>query len=236
VLHHPAYRARYAENLKRDLPRIPFVGVAVGMAERRPPARPVGKDAKPAVPEAGAPSFFPLSAIATMQSNATPAHDPAASAKLFHAFADAGKKLAALHVNYESAKEFKLKRIENKEVKLDWRVEAMKLVGRVTPCAPGLGERGRGGQRTARPTLSIRYNEFLTLEGIPPEVFDYKLGNRSALDWVIDQYRVTRDEKGNISSDPNRMDDEEYIVRLIGQVITVSLETQKIVAALPAIL
>jgi predicted helicase len=81
--------------------------------------------------------------------------------------------------------------------------------------------------------MDIIYNDFLTLEGIPPEVFDYKLGNRSALEWVIDQYRVTRDEKGGIASDPNRMDDEQYIVRLIGQVITVSLETIKIVDALP---
>src|ERR1017187_10784511 len=205
VLHHPAYRTRYAENLKRDLPRIPFIGVV----ERRSPTR---RDEKQAGSETGAPAFFPLSAIATMQGDATPAHNPVASAKVFHAFADAGKKLAALHVNYESAKEYKLKRQENKEVKLDWRVEAMKL---------------------SKDKTSLFYNEFLTLSGIPPEVFAYKLGNRSALDWVIDQYRVTRDEQGNIASDPNRMDDEEYIVRLIGQVITVSLETMKVVKELP---
>ena len=68
--------------------------------------------------------------------------------------------------------------------------------------------------------------------GLPREICDYKLGNRSALEWVIDQYRVTRDEKGNLASDPNRMDDEEYIVRLISQVITVSLETMKVVKGL----
>jgi predicted helicase len=50
---------------------------------------------------------------------------------------------------------------------------------------------------------------------------------------VIDQYRVTRDNDGDIISDPNRSDEEEYILRLIGQVITVSLETQKIVNDLP---
>lgn len=149
-----------------------------------------------------------------MQGNNKPGHKPETSAKLFHAFAAAGKKLAESHINYESAKEFKLQRIENKEVKLDWRVEAMKL---------------------SKDKASLFYNDFLTLSGIPPAVFDYKLGNRSALDWVIDQYRVTRDEKGNIASDPNRMDDEEYIVRLVGQVITVSLETQKIIGSLPKI-
>jgi predicted helicase len=215
VLHHPAYRTRYAENLKRDLPRIPFIGVAADVRRLKSPAGSSQKKLEP--PDVGCyeNKFFPLTAIATMQGDATPAHNPAASAKLFHAFADAGKKLAALHVNYESAKEYKLKRTENKEAKLDWRVEAMKL---------------------SKDKTSLFYNEFLTLGDIPPEVFAYKLGNRSALDWVIDQYRVTRDEQGNIASDPNRMDDEEYIVRLIGQVITVSLETQKIVNALPAII
>ena len=50
---------------------------------------------------------------------------------------------------------------------------------------------------------------------------------------MIDQYRVKRDEHGNIVSDPNRSDDEQYIVRLVGCVITVSLDTSKIVASLP---
>jgi hypothetical protein len=59
--------------------------------------------------------------------------------------------------------------------------------------------------------------------------------NRSALDWIIDQYRVERakDNADTVLSDPNRADDEEYIVRLIGQVITVSVETMKLVQSLP---
>lgn len=80
---------------------------------------------------------------------------------------------------------------------------------------------------------SLTVNESLTLAGIPPEVFGYRLGNRSALDWVIDQYQVSADKRSGITSDPNREDDEEYIVRLVGQVIKVSLETVKIVNALP---
>ncbi len=72
-----------------------------------------------------------------------------------------------------------------------------------------------------------------TLSGIPPEVFAYRLGNRSALEWVIDQYRVTEDARSGIHSDPNRADDPEYIVRLVGQVVRVSVETVKVVAGLP---
>ncbi len=79
---------------------------------------------------------------------------------------------------------------------------------------------------------SLIYNDFLTLSGIPPEVFEYRLGNRSALDWIIDQYQVSTDKRSGITNDPNRPDDPEYIVRLIGHVITVSLETVKFVSAL----
>ena len=79
----------------------------------------------------------------------------------------------------------------------------------------------------------IVVNDSLTLAGIPPEVFEYRLGNRSAIEWVIDQYRVKEDKRSGIRSDPNNPDDPEYIVRLVGQVVRVSVETVKIVAALP---
>jgi predicted helicase len=78
---------------------------------------------------------------------------------------------------------------------------------------------------------SLKVNESLTLGGIPPETFEYRLGNRSALEWVIDQYEVT--EHNGIRSDPNREDDPEYIVRLVGQVVKVSLETVRLVSSLP---
>jgi predicted helicase len=182
LLHHPAYRSRYAENLKRELPRIPFIDADGSL--HGPPEPGKESDHKPSKKDAA----------------------------VFHAFAKAGEKLADLHVNYEGQKEFKLQRIENKSVPLDWRVESMKLT---------------------KDRASIIYNDFLTLSGIPPEVFDYKLGNRSALEWVIDQYRVAKDADGNITSDPNRDDDEQYIVRLIGQVVEVSLETQSLVKEMP---
>ena len=80
----------------------------------------------------------------------------------------------------------------------------------------------------------ISVNPSLTLPGIPPEVFEYRLGNRSALEWVIDQYQVSEDKRSGIVSDPNREDDPEYIVRLVGQVVRVSMDTVKIVKELPA--
>ena len=79
----------------------------------------------------------------------------------------------------------------------------------------------------------LHVNPSLTLVGIPAEAFQYRLGNRSALEWVIDQYQVSVDKRSGIRSDPNRADDEQYIVRLVGQVVRVSVETVKIVNALP---
>ncbi|MFB3891046.1 MAG: type ISP restriction/modification enzyme [Phycisphaerae bacterium] len=160
LLHHPDYRKRYAEDLRRQLPHIPLSGTVDD----------------------------------------------------FRAFVRAGRRLVELHVEYEKQVPYPLARVENREVPLDWRVDAMKL---------------------SKDKRSIQYNDFLTLDGVPSEAFEYRLGNRSALEWVIDQYRVGRDEQGNITSDPNRPDDEQYVVRLLGQVITVSIETQKVIGSLP---
>jgi len=47
----------------------------------------------------------------------------------------------------------------------------------------------------------IKYNDFLTLTGIPPATFEYKLSNRSALDWIIDQYQVSTDKRSGINNE-----------------------------------
>jgi predicted helicase len=88
--------------------------------------------------------------------------------------------------------------------------------------------------RLSKDKVRLTVNPSLTLGTIPPETFEYRLGNRSALEWVIDQYQVSTDKRSGITSGPNRADDEQYIVRLVGQVIRVSLETVKIVKWLPA--
>ena len=72
--------------------------------------------------------------------------------------------------------------------------------------------------------------------GIPAEAFEYRLGNRSALEWVIDQYQVSTDKRSGISSDPNGYsDDEKYIVSLVERVVQVSVETVAIVKGLPSL-
>ena len=130
----------------------------------------------------------------------------------FGGFAKAGERLGKIHIDYEEVDEYPLAFIEKPDTPLDWRVEKMGL---------------------SKDKTGIKYNDFLTLEGIPAKAFDYRLGNWSALEWVIAQYRVKTDKRSGIVNDPNRPDDPEYIVRLIGKVVAVSLETVEIVEKLP---
>ena len=133
----------------------------------------------------------------------------------FWGFANAGAALADLHINYESVPKYNgLKYIETPGLPIDWRVEKMKL---------------------SRDKTQLKYNEFLTLDGIPTVAYDYRLGNRSALEWVVDQYRVKTDKRSGIVNDPNRADQPQYIVDLIARVITVSLKTVEVVGKLPAL-
>ena len=126
----------------------------------------------------------------------------------FWEFVEAGWRLADIHVHYEDQPKYKLDLIETEGMSLNWRVEQM---------------------RFSKDKTQIKYNDFLTLDGIPAEAFQYRLGNRSALEWVVDQYRVKTDRRSGIKNDPNRPDDETYIVDLIRKVISVSLETVGIV-------
>ena len=143
----------------------------------------------------------------------TPDTEPEAS-KGFWSFAKAGQRLSEIHVGYEDVPEYPLTFMETPDMPLDWRVEKMRL---------------------SKDKTQIVYNDFLTLDGIPPEALEYRLGNRSALEWIIDQYRVKEDKRSGIINDPNREDDPQYIVKLIQKVITVSLETVEIVAGLPGL-
>ena len=132
----------------------------------------------------------------------------------FWGFAQAGEQLADIHINYETQPQYpNLRHIENPDAPINWIVEKMKL---------------------SRDRTELIYNDFLTITGIPPETYDYRLGTRSALEWVIDQYRIKTDSRSGIINDPNRSaPDHRYIVDLIGSVITVSLRTVEIVDALP---
>ena len=117
-----------------------------------------------------------------------------------------------IHVDYEKLDPWPLQFIENPAEPFSWHVQCMRL---------------------SKDKSTVVVNPSLTLTGIPSEAYEYRLGNRSAIEWVIDQYRVTEDARSGIRSDPNRPDDPEYIARLLRQVVRVSMETVRIVKSLP---
>ena len=156
----------------------------------------------------------------------SPARIPmAGSLADFRAFVAAGRRLAHLHVNYESVAPYPLQEIHTKmwhEAAPDaYRVEKMKYAGK----------------RQNQDKSTIIYNAGITLSGIPAKAHDYRLGTRSALDWLIDRYRVKTDKKSGITNDVNDWADElgepRYILDLIKRVTTVSIETVDIVNSLP---
>ena len=145
----------------------------------------------------------------------------------FDKFASAGERLMELHVGYEDVEPWPLDiEISSNVDPADrdiWRVVKMRWKKKKDL------ETGR----TVNDVTTLKYNQHITISGIPIEADRYLLGSRSAVAWLIDRYQVKRDKASGIVNDPNEWCDEvgnpRYIVDLIGKVVRVAVETMKIV-------
>lgn len=163
VLHDPVYREKYALNLKREFPRIPFYSG-------------------------------------------------------FCAWADWGARLMALHIGYETIEPWPIRRVDESDIK-----------ARAAEVAP------KAILKSNRDTGTIRIDSETTLSGIPPQAFDYRLGNRSGLDWILDQYKERSPKDPTVREKFNTYrfsDYKEKVIDLIARVTRVSVETVAIVAAM----
>ena len=83
----------------------------------------------------------------------------------------------------------------------------------------------------------IEYNPWIKLSGIPLEAYEYVVNGRSAIEWIMERYQIKTDKDSVIKNDPNDWAAEHgkprYILDLLSSIITVSLETIKIVNGLP---
>ena len=135
--------------------------------------------------------------------------------KDFWAFSKAGRALADLHINYESVQPYPL--IEVGSCK-SLAVDKMRFPSKVDKS-------------------SIVYNSSITLRGIPEEAYEYVVNGRSAIEWVMERYQVRIDKDSGIKNDPNdwcrEVGDSRYIIDLVKRVVTVAVETMKIVKKLP---
>jgi len=161
VLHDPAYREKYAQNLKREFPRIPL---------------------------------YPD----------------------FRQWAEWGRALMELHIGYEKVKPYKLKRIDVADEK-----------------ARQAGQPPKALLKADRDAGVIRLDSETTLSGIPAQAWDYRLGNRSALEWILDQYKEKTPKDPTIREKFNTYrfaDYKEKVIDLLLRVTTVSVETMAIIA------
>lgn len=161
LLHSEEYRTKYANDLKKELPRIPKV-------------------------------------------------------KDFWGFSEAGRKLAELHLNYETVDPYPLEEEHNGG---DYRIE----------------DKMRFPKKGVRDT--IIYNSTTILRGIPEEAYEYIVNGKSAIEWLMERYAVTTDKDSGIVNDPNdwckEHNNPRYIFDLIKRIVTVSVETVKITRSLP---
>jgi predicted helicase len=135
----------------------------------------------------------------------------------FYQWVNWGKELMDLHINYETVAPYLLKRVDIPTSEDSKRIPKTKLKADKTK---GI----------------ITLDDVTTLEGIPKEAWDYKLGNRSALEWILDQYKEKKPKDPTIAAKFNTYrfaDYKEQVIDLLQRVCTVSVETMRIVQAMP---
>ena len=139
----------------------------------------------------------------------------------FRTFTAAGRALSDLHIGYESADLYPVEL--SGPIRDDLRVTKMRY----------------GGKAANWDRTVIHVAPGVTISGIPAAAHEYKLGSRSALDWILERYQVKTDKASGIVNDSNDWGAEHgnpaYIVELIRRIVTVSVETVRIVQSLPAL-
>ena len=143
----------------------------------------------------------------------------------FRAFAEAGNALADLHLNYETCQQYPNLSVEPIIPSLLWEEK---------PEHFRLGTRAmRFADKQERTTLII--NEHICLSGIPEEAHRYVVNGRTPLEWFIDRYKIKQDRNSGIINDPNGwFDNPRDLITAIEQIVYVSVESTKIVEALPS--
>lgn len=146
----------------------------------------------------------------------------------FWAFSRAGRSLAELHLGYEHVEPY-----------AGCRTIYSPLTNRGDEICYLIDDKMRFGKldsKTADKRI-IHYNAGITIENIPLEAYDYVVNGKSAIEWVMERYAVKTDPASRIENNPNdwcrEHDDPKYIYNLLLRIITVSLETMKIVYTLP---
>jgi predicted helicase len=147
-------------------------------------------------------------------------------------FVEAGRKLSDLHLGYETVTPYPLQGLDVDPIADPYdyfRVQKMAFAKVRDPET----------KKLVADKTRVVYNSHIELGGIPEAAYRYMLGSRSAIEWIIDRYQVKTDKASGIVNDPNdwsrEVSDPRYIIDLLARIVTVSLETMKIVDNLPVL-
>lgn len=181
LLHSTDYRTRFADNLSKELPRIPQVK----------------------------------------------------KINDFWIFSKAGRSLAEIHLNYETVDKYPVTlkgERGSKSIEEYYHVTKMKYSKKKLLI--------EGKKKSVNDLSTLIYNNYITLKDIPEEAYEYVVNGKPALDWVVERQCVKTDKKSGIINDANQWATETiqnpaYPLELFQRIITVSLETMKIVKSLP---
>ncbi|HEY9827878.1 MAG TPA: type ISP restriction/modification enzyme, partial [Stenomitos sp.] len=164
----------------------------------------------------------------------------------FHQWATWGKNLMDLHLNYETIEPYGLRRVDVPTSPTPFSrrgrgAETSKIPGLEPPLPMGEGAGGEGKPPKAKLKADKTEGKIIldtetTLEGIPAVAWDYKLGNRSALEWILDQYKEKTPKDPTIAKLFNTYkfaDYKEHVIDLLQRVCTVSVKTMEIIQQMP---
>ena len=143
----------------------------------------------------------------------------------FRSFAEAGKALADLHLNYETCQQYPDLSVEPLTPSLLWEEKPEYFL---------LGKRAmRFAHKQERTTLII--NEHVCVSGIPEEAHRYVVNGRTPLEWFIDRYKITQDKNSGIINDPNGwFENPRDLITAIERIVHISVESTKIIEGLPS--
>ncbi|MDD5695405.1 MAG: N-6 DNA methylase [Bacteroidales bacterium] len=151
----------------------------------------------------------------------------------FRQWAAWGKALMELHIHFETVARYELEVIERQEEKPLRVFQPEMYADAAEPEQPyAYQPRLKVKLKANKEAGFIEIDEMTTLKGIPPEAWEYKLGNRSALEWILDQYKEKKPSDPTIAEKFNTYrftDYKDQVIDLLKRVCTVSVETMKII-------
>ena len=135
----------------------------------------------------------------------------------FPKYVEIGRQLAELHLNYEAPANADALGLDIAITKEDYTVSKMrfKKVGK---------DNDKG---------TIIFNDYITISNILERAYEYVVNGRSAIEWIMESYRIKTDKDSGITDDPNTYGDEKYIFNLLISVISISLKTLDLIDSMP---